>query len=124
MSMFDLTSLFKRQEYTLCCPEFSNFRRERGMNLADVTMRPISVSQAEYKKLNKLGCCDIGSHISTMNESEVENLNDRLSRFTQENGSTKYTEAVSKSLFNASVRMQGVQRGLDSVSSGPALQTL
>lgn len=91
-------------------PQFSNFRQEDGINIADVKMIPMDVSESEFKKLKALGCCDIGCGTEVLSERQIEKWNDRLSELCGANGSTDYTSKVSLALFHASLSMQEIKR--------------
>lgn len=110
MRNFSLTGLFshKVESHVLPVPEFSNFRVERGVKLADVKMIPTEVSEAEYKKLQKLGCCDYSCNTNVLSERQLENWNDRLSEVCCKSGPSDYVNKVSVALFNASLLMQGI----------------
>ena len=111
MGRFSLRSLFsaKNSLFTLPVPAFSNFRRENNVNLADVKMIPTEVTEQEYKKLKKLGCCDFGCDTKVLSERQLENWNDRLSQVCCQSGSSKYIDKVSVALFNASFSMRNIQ---------------
>lgn len=112
MRNFSLSGLFSRKvdSYVLPVPEFSNFRTENGDNLADVKMIPTEVTEAEYKKLQKLGCCDYSCNMKTLSERQLEKWNDRLSEVCCKGGSSDYVNKVSVALFNASLSMQGISK--------------
>lgn len=112
MRNFSLSGLFsfKSQVHVLPVPEFSNFRIENGVKLADVKMIPTDVAEAEYKKLQKLGCCDYSCNMKTLSERQLENWNDRLSEACCRGGSRDYVNKVSVALFNASLSMQGISK--------------